>query len=98
MSDGNGYRTFIGPGFGTLLPNVPEIERNGVPPVVSRRATLRDAMPAIYHETDFAMRFIGALESVLDPIGAVLDSETEHFSPDFAPSLIVDMLAAWLGV
>jgi phage tail-like protein len=97
VSDGNGYRTFIGPGFGTLVPPVPEDERNGVPKVVSRRATLRESMPAIYHETDFAMRFVGALEGVLDPIAAVLDSLPEHFSPDYAPSLMVDMLAAWLG-
>ena len=97
MGEGNGYRTFIGPGFGTLVPPIPESERNGVPPVISRRGTLRRSMPAVYHETDFAMRFVGSLEGVLDPIAAVLDSLPEHFSPDYAPSLVIDMLAAWLG-
>jgi phage tail-like protein len=98
VAGGNGYQTFHGPGFGTLLPAIPESESNGVPPVVSRRATLRDAMPAIYHETDFAMRFIGALEGVLDPIAGVLDSLPEHFSPEYGQSLMVNLLAAWLGV
>lgn len=98
MTGGNGYRTFIGPGFGTLLPDRPENESNGVPPIVSRRATLRGAMPAIYHETDFAMRFVGALEGVLDPIAGVLDALPEHFSPEFGQSIMVNLLAAWLGV
>lgn len=98
MPPTNGYRTFSGPGFGTLQPPTAVGHSNGVPPVVSRRATLRRAMPAIYHETEFAMRFVGALENVLDPIAAVLDALPEHFSPDYAPRPMVDMLSAWLGV
>jgi phage tail-like protein len=97
MSDGNGHRTFVGPGFGTLQAQ-PVTGAHGTPPVVSRRATLRRAMPSIYHETDFAMRFVGALEGVLDPIAAVLDTLPEHFSPDYASRPMIDMLAAWLGV
>ena len=97
MSDANGHRTFAGPGFGTLQAQRVTGAR-GTPPVVSRRATLRRAMPSIYHETDFAMRFVGALEGVLDPIAAVLDTLPEHFSPDYASRPMIDMLAAWLGV
>jgi phage tail-like protein len=97
MSDGNGQRTFVGPGFGTLqAQGVPGAR--STPPVVSRRAILRRGMPSIYHETDFAMRFVGALEGVLDPIAAVLDTLPEHFSPDYASRPMIDMLAAWLGV
>jgi len=98
MSDGNGHRTFLGPGFGTLQPASALNGSVGPPPVVSRRATLRRGMPSIYHETDFAMRFVGALEGVLDPIAAMLDALPEHFSPNYAPRPMVDMLAAWLGV
>jgi len=98
MSDGNGYRTFLGPGFGTLQPLSVNGASVGPPAVVSRRAILRRGMPSIYHETDFAMRFVGALESVLDPIAATLDALPEHFSPDYAPRPMLDMLAAWLGV
>jgi phage tail-like protein len=97
MSDGNGQRTFLGPGFGTLQP-VGRGDSAGIPSVVSRRAVLRRAMPSIYHESDFAMRFVGGLEGVLDPIAAVLDALPAHFSPDYAPKPIIEMLSAWLGV
>jgi len=98
-SNGNGHgRTFVGPGFGTLQQQSRSGGGGGVPPVVSRRATLRRGMPSIYHETDFAMRFVGALERVLDPVAGVLDALPEHFSPDYAPRPVVDMLSSWLGV
>lgn len=98
MSEKNGHRTFVGPGFGTLERQLALGADAGAPPVVSRRGILRCAMPAIYHESDFAMRFVGALEGILDPIAAVLDALPEHFSPDHAPRPMVDMLAAWLGI
>ena len=44
------------------------------------------------------MRFIGALETLLDPIVAVLDALPAHFSADHAPRDILDLLSAWLGV
>jgi phage tail-like protein len=98
MSDGNGQRTFLGPGFGTIQPASANGRSAGPPRVVSQRATLRRGMPSIYHETDFAMRFVNALEGVLDPIAAMLDALPAHFSPDYAPRSMVDMLSAWLGV
>jgi phage tail-like protein len=97
-SDRNGHPTFAGPGFGTLVRQTASGKVNGAPPVVSRRAILRRGLPSIYHETDFAMRFVGALEGVLDPIAAVLDTLPEQFSPDYASAHTIDMLSAWLGV
>ena len=44
------------------------------------------------------MRFIGALETLLDPIVAVLDALPAHFSADHAPRDVLDLLSAWLGV
>ena len=44
------------------------------------------------------MRFVGALEELLDPIVAVLDALPAHFDPDLAPRDILELLAAWLGV
>src|SRR5262245_45828410 len=44
------------------------------------------------------MRFVGALELVLDPIVAVLDSLEAHFNPDYAPRAVLQLLAAWLGI
>src|SRR5215218_5838679 len=68
------------------------------PQVASSRAYLRGALPAVYQDGDFGMRFIGALETLLDPIVAVLDALPYHFSPDHAPRDILDLLSAWLGV
>jgi phage tail-like protein len=68
------------------------------PEVASRRAYLRNALPAVYQDGDFGMRFIGALEQVLDPIVGVLDALPSHFNPDHAPREVLNLLAHWLGV
>ena len=98
IDDPGEHATFTGRGFGTLQRPSANGAARATPAVVSEREILRRAMPAIYHETDFAMRFVGALEGVLDPIAAVLDALPEHFSPDYAPRPVLDMLAAWLSV
>ena len=43
------------------------------------------------------MRFVGALETLLDPIVAMLDALPEHFDPDYAPRDILNLLerAGW---
>jgi len=91
------YRTFAGAGFGTLMVQVATGSRE-TPAVASSRAYLRGALPAMYQDGDFGMRFVGALESVLDPIVAVIDALPAHFNPDHAPRDVLDLLAAWLGV
>lgn len=97
MSDGNGeMRTFAGAGFGTLL--VRRADPAATPTTASNRALLRSGLPAIYQEGDFGMRFIGALEQTLDPIVALLDTLPAHFDPDHAPTDILALMAAWLGV
>lgn len=106
MSDGNGsgadggpdeYRTFSGAGFGTLMVRLSSGPKE-TPPVASSRAYLRGALPAVYQEGDFGMRFIGALETLLDPIVAVLDALPAHFSADYAPRDVLNLLSAWLGI
>jgi phage tail-like protein len=95
--DGNGRRTFSGAGFGTLM-----FQFSGgpmaTPSVASSRAYLRNGLPALYQDGDFGMRFVGALEELLDPIVAILDALPAHFDPNFAPPDILSLLAAWLGV
>jgi phage tail-like protein len=91
------YRTFQGAGFGTLMVRLASGPKT-TPPVASGRAYLRGSLPAVYQEGDFGMRFIGALETLLDPIVAVLDALPTHFDPDHAPHDILGLLAAWLGV
>src|SRR3954451_946044 len=68
------------------------------PRSASTRAYLRDGLPSLYADGDFGMRFVGALETLLDPIVAMLDALPEHFDPDYAPRNILTLLSAWLGV
>ena len=91
------YRTFMGAGFGTMMVKLAQGTKE-TPPVASSRAYLRGSLPAVYQEGDFGMRFIGALETLLDPIVAVLDALPAHFDPDFAPRDMLGLMAAWLGV
>jgi len=90
-------RTFQGAGFGTLLVRLSSGPKE-TPAVASSRAYLRAGLPAVYQEGDFGMRFIGALETLLDPIVAVLDALPAHFSADHAPRDVLDLLSAWLGI
>jgi phage tail-like protein len=92
------YKSFVGGGFGTLLIHRAPDGAGETPAVVSSRAYLRQGLPEVYQDEDFGMRFIGALEEVLDPIVAILDALPAHFDPDLAPHAILDLLAAWLGV
>jgi phage tail-like protein len=71
---------------------------DGTPPAVSARRYLRDGLPALYQEDDFGMRFVGALETVLDPVVGTLDGLPHMFSSDLAPARVLRLLAAWLGV
>jgi phage tail-like protein len=96
---GDDYRTFSGAGFGTLMVQLAATTGpKETPPVASNRAYLRGSLPAVYQDGDFGMRFIGALETLLDPIVAMLDALPAHFSADHAPRDILDLLSAWLGV
>jgi phage tail-like protein len=91
------FVTFAGGGFGTI-----QVERaiggDPVPPSVSGRRYLRDNLPGIYTEGDFGMRFVGALETLLDPLVAALDNLPDHFDPAYAPRDVLDLLTQWLGL
>jgi phage tail-like protein len=91
------YKTFVGAGFGTLMVQYAGGSRE-TPEVASNRGYMRAALPAVYQDEDFGMRFVGALEGVLDPVMAVLDSLSAHFDPDLAPRDGLSLISAWLGV
>lgn len=82
-----------------VLANAPETVsvrrhlRNGVPDIYRRDATARRDQPP-----PFVMRFLHALEEVLDPIVATLDSLPAHLDADLAPEHALEGLASWLGV
>ena len=102
-SDGRrSYITVPGRGFDTggirMRFDRDGVGRDGVPEAASSRSYLRGHLPAIYQEGDFGLRFVGALESVLDPIVAILDSLHAHIDPDLAPRDMLEVLAFWLGL
>lgn len=70
----------------------------GAPPVASQRAYLASGLPQLYREGDFGMRFIGGLETLLDPVVALLDALPAHLDPQLAPTDLLALYAAWLGI
>jgi phage tail-like protein len=77
------------------------------PSTVSAREHLRKGVPDIYRRDfnarrdqppPFVIRFLHALEEVLDPIVATLDSLPAHLDVDLAPEHALAGLATWLGV
>ena len=68
------------------------------PAVASARGYLRSGLPSIYHEGDFGMRFVAALETLLDPIIGTLDNLPAQFDSDLTDRKTLKLLAAWLGV
>jgi phage tail-like protein len=101
-TSGNGYfTTYEGRGFGTRTRHI-SVGRAEVPGVASQRRYLRHALPGVYlqdpAEASFVLGFLEALEEVLDPILAILDSFPAYLHPDCAPTDLVDLLVAWLGV
>jgi phage tail-like protein len=55
-------------------------------------------LPALYHENDLAQRFTEALDVVLAPVLATLDSGEAYVDPLLAPLDFVEWLAEWVGV
>jgi phage tail-like protein len=77
------------------------------PPTASARQHLRTGVPDIYRRDNaalrvdqppFVIRFLEALEEVLDPIVATLDSLPAHLDVDLAPEHALAGIATWLGV
>jgi phage tail-like protein len=98
---GNGYQTYAGGArrLATVSLQVRERAVNGHSPgVASERAYLRKGLPAIYQENELGVRFVGALEPLLDPIVALLDSLPAHIDADLAPEDMLSLLARWLGL
>jgi phage tail-like protein len=92
----------IGHGFGTLRPPQSEGSEEA-PPSASARAYLRDGLPQLYQENEhggqpFALRFVGALETLLDPTVALLDALPSHFRAELAPADVLELLTGWLGI
>ncbi len=101
MAGNGGYQTYGGGArrLATVSLRLREPSANGHSPgVASEREYLRRALPAIYQDNDFGVRFVGALEPLLDPIVALLDSLPAHVDPAVAPEDMLSLLANWLGL
>ncbi|MBO9534073.1 MAG: hypothetical protein J7513_13970 [Solirubrobacteraceae bacterium] len=88
---------FVGAGFGTRSLVVVD-SGQPAPRVASARGSMRFALPGVYQDSDFTMRFIEALEVVLDPLTGTLDGLHHYVDPGFAPGPWLELLCAWLGV
>ena len=71
--------------------------RRLVPGLVSPHP-LGPTLPAIYHDDDFAQRFLGALDDVLAPIFSTLDNFATYLDPGLTPDDFLDWLATWVGI
>ena len=92
-----GFVTYAGEGFALVRPK-PETGEQPVPTPASNRRYLRDGLPGLYRDDDFTMRFVGALEHVLDPVVSLLDTLPAHFDPELAPLDILALSTGWLGL
>jgi hypothetical protein len=78
---------------------LPRGDAESVPEVASAREYLRSGLPSIYRgKGSFGMRFLRALERVLDRQVAIIDSLGAYLSPQLAPPEMVDAIAGWLGL
>lgn len=70
------------------------------PRVASAREYMRSQLPLVFRTPAgaVAVDMLEALETVLDPIVAVLDGLPGYLDAGTAPDDVVDLLAAWLGV
>jgi len=71
------------------------------PRAASNRCYLRSGLPAVYRQgdrSDFVMRFLEAIEAVLDPVVTLLDNLPQHFQPRQAPDDVLTLLGSWLAV
>jgi phage tail-like protein len=75
------------------------------PVAASTRAYLRGSLPAVYREAPagtsgqaFVMRFLEALEEVLDPAVATIDLLPAHLDLTLAPPDVIALIGEWLGI
>jgi phage tail-like protein len=92
-----GFVTYMGQGFAAVRAK-PETGEHPVPTPASNRRYLRDGLPDLYRDDDFTMRFVGALEHVLDPVVGLLDTLPAHFDPELAPVDTLALATGWLGL
>lgn len=71
--------------------------RTHVPGLASPRP-IGTTLPLVYEQDEVAQRFCAALDEVLAPVFATLDSLTAYLDPATTPADMLDWLAAWVGI
>ncbi|MGO8877141.1 MAG: phage tail protein [Acidimicrobiales bacterium] len=59
---------------------------------------LSELLPAMFHEDDFALRLVAALDDVLAPALVALDCLWCYLDPRLAPEDFLAWLAGWVGM
>ena len=59
---------------------------------------LGEALPALFQEDEFTMRFTAALDEVLAPVFCTLDNLEAYLDPRLAPADFITWLAGWVGL
>ncbi len=69
----------------------------GLVPGLETPRPLGQALPGLYQEDDLAQRWTQALDGVVAPVYATLDSLSAYLDPWLAPDDFVEWLAGWVG-
>ncbi len=59
---------------------------------------LGEALPALFQEDEFTMRFTAAFDDVLAPVFCTLDNLDAYLDPGLAPADFIAWLAGWVGL
>ena len=70
----------------------------GTVPGLSSQHPLGGLMPSVFQDDAFTMRWTEALDEVLAPVPAVLDSIEAYIDPLLAPEDFLAWLAGWCGM
>lgn len=60
--------------------------------------SLAHALPAVFQEDDFTVRFVRAFDDVLAPVYLSMDTIDAYLDPDLTPSDFLPWLAGWVGL
>ena len=70
----------------------------GLTPTLRSPHPLGPALPGIYQDDEFALRFVSAFDVALAPVFASLDGFEAYLDPELAPVDFVEWLAGWVAL
>jgi phage tail-like protein len=70
----------------------------GLTPELRSPHPLGPALPGIYQDDEFALRFLTAFDDALAPVFSSLDGFEAYIDPDLAPADFVEWLSGWVAL